>query len=112
MVSIETDSIHMVIKPPLVPTFLIGSSFLQITRTTIKSGMSSNLGRIRQWTVELAALAYLEIFPYTCTCTYYEKDLVLTLAPSILIGSSSFIAGNEDMHKILNEFKFREGSHH
>ena len=28
--------------------------------------------------------------------------------PSILIGSSSFIAGNEDMHKILDldEFEF------
>ena len=95
--------------PTLAPSFLIGSSFLQITRT-IKSGMSSNLGRIRQWTVELAALAHLDKKPYTFT--NYGKDIVLTLVPSILIGSSSFIAGNEDMHKTLDEFEFRDRSHH
>ena len=30
-----------------------------------------------------------------------------TLAPSFLIRSSSFLAGNEDMHESLDEFKFR-----
>ena len=29
-----------------------------------------------------------------------------TLSPSFLIQSSSFFAGNEDMHESLNEFKF------
>ena len=44
----------------LVPSFLIGfSSFLQITRTTIKSGMSSKFGQIGPWTAELAALERL-----------------------------------------------------
>ena len=42
----------------LAPSFLIGSfSFLQVTRTTIKAWMSSNLGRIPQLTSELAALS-------------------------------------------------------
>ena len=45
----------------LVPSFLIGpSSFLQVTSTTIKAGMSSNFNQIRLLTVELAGLERLE----------------------------------------------------
>ena len=45
--------------PALV--LLIGSySFLQVTRTTIRSRMSSNFGQIRPWTVELDALERLK----------------------------------------------------
>ena len=45
----------------LDPSFLIGSSsLLQITRTTIKAWMSSNLGRIPPLTLELAALERLK----------------------------------------------------
>ena len=41
----------------LAPSFLIGlSSFLQVTRTTIKSRMSLKFGWIQPWTAELAAL--------------------------------------------------------
>ena len=41
----------------LVPTFLDGlSSFLQITRPTIKTRMSLNFGNIPSLTSELAAL--------------------------------------------------------
>ena len=41
----------------LVPLFLIGSSsFLQATRTTIKSRMSSRFGKVRPRSAELAAL--------------------------------------------------------
>ena len=41
----------------LAPTFDIGSSsFLQVTRTTLKSGQSSNLRQIRPRALELAAL--------------------------------------------------------
>ena len=44
-----------------VHSFLIGSSsFLQVTRTTIKAWMSSNLGGIPLLTVELAALECLK----------------------------------------------------
>ena len=45
----------------LAPSFLIGSSsFLQVTRTTIKAWMSSNLGRIQPLTSELVALERLK----------------------------------------------------
>ena len=46
------------------PSFLIGSSsFLQVTRTIIKSRISLNFGQIGPQTAELAALEHLEKFP-------------------------------------------------
>ena len=39
----------------LVPTFLIGSSSLHVTRACIKAWISLNFGQIRQLTSELAA---------------------------------------------------------
>ena len=48
----------------LAPSFLIeSSSFLQVTRTTIKSGMSSKLNLIGPCTTELAALERLKNSP-------------------------------------------------
>ena len=45
----------------LVPSFLNGSSsFLQVTRTTIKTWMTLNFCQIQQLTTELAALECLE----------------------------------------------------
>ena len=45
----------------LAPPFLIGSSsFLQVTRTTIKSWTSSKFDQIRPWPAELAALERLK----------------------------------------------------
>ena len=68
--------------------FLIGSSsFFQVTRTIIKSGQSLNLGHIRPWTAKLAALERLGKSPLT----YNGRNVVATLANSILIGSSSFL---------------------
>ena len=65
-----------------MPSFLIGSSsFLQVMRTTIKACMSSNSGRIPPLTSELVALERLKKTSY---------NLVSTLAPSFLFGSSSF----------------------
>ena len=44
----------------LAPSFLIGpSSFLQVTRTSITSRMSSKFGQIELRTVELAAIERL-----------------------------------------------------
>ena len=40
----------------LAPSFLIGSSFLQVTRTTMKSWKNSKFDQIRPWTAELPAL--------------------------------------------------------
>ena len=45
----------------IAPSFLMGtSSYLHVTRTTIISRTSSNLGQIRPRTAELAALERLE----------------------------------------------------
>ena len=51
------------------------------------SRTSSNFSQIRPRTAELAALERLKKFPYT----YNRENLVSTLAPSFLIGSSSFL---------------------
>ena len=66
----------------LAPSFLIESSlFLQVSRTCIKALVSSNFNQIRSLTTELPALERLK-----------SVYIVLnTLAPSILIGSSSFL---------------------
>ena len=72
----------------LAPSFLIGSSsYLQVTRTSIISRTSSKFGQIGPRTAELAALEHLEKSPYT----YNRRNLVNNLAPSFLIGSSSFL---------------------
>ena len=48
----------------LAPSFLIGSSsYLQVTRTIITSGMSLKFRQIRLRTAELAALRHLEKSP-------------------------------------------------
>ena len=48
----------------LAPTFSIGSSlFFQVTRTTLRSGQSSNLRQIGPRAAELAALDRIEKFP-------------------------------------------------
>ena len=65
------------------------SSFLQVKSTTIKSRTSLKFGPIRPWTAELAALERLKIFSQT----YNGENLVSTLVPSFLIGSSSFLQG-------------------
>ena len=56
-------------------------------RTIIKSRMSSKFGPIRPRTAELAALERLKKIPWT----YNGRNVVSTLAPSFLIGSSSFL---------------------
>ena len=60
----------------LAPSFLIGSSsFLQVSRTAIKSRMSSKYGPFRPQTVELAALERLEN-------AYAERNVMSTLLPT------------------------------
>ena len=81
---------------------MIGSfSFLQVTRTTIKAWVSSNFGGIPPLTSELAALERLK---------KSNNKLVSNLAPSFLIGSSSFFAGYEDNYESLDEFELRQNS--
>ena len=72
----------------LAPSFLIGSSsFLQATRTPIKSRMGSKLGSIRRRTYELAALEHLEKSPKTNN----GRNVVTTLVLSILNGPYFFL---------------------
>ena len=79
-----------------MPSFLIGSSsFLQVTRTTIKAWMSFNFGGISPLTAELAALE----------CLKKTYKLVSTLVPSFLFRSSSFFAGNKENYIVSDEFK-------
>ena len=86
------------------PLFLIGSSsYLQVTRTSITSRTSSKFGQIGPRTAELAALKRLEKSPQT----YNGRNLVNTLAPSIFKSIILILAGIEDMHESLDEFKFR-----
>ena len=83
----------------LAPSFLSeSSSYLQETRTTIISQTSSNLSQIRPRTVELAALEHLEKSPLK-SCEHSSSFIFDSI---ILI-----VAGNEDMHESLDEFKFR-----
>ena len=62
----------------LAPSFLIGSSsFLQVTRTTIKSRMSLKFGRIQPWTAELAALDKLKNILLENYSEYFDDLLAL-----------------------------------
>ena len=53
--------------------------------------MSSKFGRIRPRTMELAALERRKKFPFSAV---FDRILFI-------------LAGNEDMHKSLDEFEFR-----
>ena len=66
----------------LAPSFLNrSSSFLQVRRTCMKAWMSLNFGQIPPPTPELSALARLKKLLY---------NVVNTLAPLVLIGTSSY----------------------
>ena len=75
--------------------FLIGSfSYLQVMKTCIKAWMSLNLGQIPPLTMELAALEHLK----------NRRHQFFSLAIDPILFK---LTGNEDMHNILDEFKFR-----
>ena len=75
-------SIYNVVNT-LASSFLsVSSSFLQVTRTIIKPGLSSKLSIIGRYTEELATLELLKISPQT----YNGRNIVTNLAPSFLIG--------------------------
>ena len=75
--------------------FLIGSfSHLQVTRTYIKAYMSLNFGQIPPLTTELAALERLK--------NRCHHVISVDINPIFFK-----LAGNKDMHNIMNEFEFR-----
>ena len=89
----------------LAPTFLIGSSsFFQVIRTAMRSQMSSKFGKIRPWTAELAALERLKKSPLT----YNGKDVVNAPAPSLQMGSSSFVQATRTTIRSRMSSKFSE----
>ena len=72
----------------------------------MRSRVSSKFGKIRPWTVELAALERLK----KSLLTYNGKDIVNAPAPSFLMGSSSFLhatrtAIRSRMSSKLSEFR-------
>ena len=69
----------------LGPSFLKGSSFFQVTSTTVRSRMSSKFSNIRPGTAEFAAL---EVWKNPHRLNYNGRNVVITLAPSFLNGSS------------------------
>ena len=75
--------------------FLIGSfSYLQVIRTCLKAWMSLTFGEIPPLTTELAALERLKN-----RCHHF---FMVAIDPLLFK-----LAGNEDMHNILDEFEFR-----
>ena len=74
--------------------FLIGSfSYLQVMRTYIKAYMSLNFGQIPPLTTELAALE--------CLKNRCHHVISVDIDPIFFK-----LAGNKDMHNIMNEFEF------
>ena len=75
--------------------FLIGSfSYLQVVRSYIKAYMSLNFGQIPPLTTELAALERLK--------NRFHHVISVDIDPIFFK-----LAGNKDMHNIMNEFEFR-----
>ena len=75
--------------------FLIGSfSYLQVMRTYIKAYMRLNFGQILPLTTELAALERLK--------NRCHHVISVDIDPIFFK-----LAGNKDMHNIMNEFEFR-----
>ena len=83
----------------LVLSILNGSfSFVHTIRTTIKACRSLNFVKIPSPILELALLDHLKLM----------DNVVTDLAPSFLIGSSSFFAGNNLSHNIADGFKIQQ----
>ena len=91
------------------PSFLMGySTFLQLTRTTIISRMSSKFGQIGPRTAELAALERLEKSPYTFNGENGNgENVVNTLAPLFLIGSSSYLQVIRTIIRVRTSISFQ-----
>ena len=109
----QNSGVHGNRKPPLtyngengVSTFsrlLFIRSFLylQVTRTCIKSRMSSNFGQIGPLTTELAALESLKI-----SHRLIMGKWCLHASSFIFVRIIIKVAGNQDRHKSMVEFEF------
>ena len=80
--------------------FFIGSfSYFQVTRTCIKASMSLNFGQIPLLTMKLAALERKK----------NRHHHFFSVAIDLILFK---LAGNENMHNVLIEFKFLARSDH
>ena len=70
-----------------LPLFIGSSSFLQVTRTSIKAWIGSRFGKIGPGSAGLATLEGLKKSPWT----YSGRNVVSTLVLSFWNGSSSFL---------------------
>ena len=87
----------------LAPSFFIGSSlFLQVSRTVIKAWMGLKFSKIGPGSTELAALERLKKFSVVLQ---WEKCCEHSGA-FIFEWIFTFLAGNNNNHKSLNEFEF------
>ena len=85
----------------LAPSFLIGSSsFLQVTRTTVKSSISSKFDQIHPCTAELAALDRLKK-----SFTYLRTIQNILMMTSWLPGERSLPFGLRVSKSNVLEFK-------
>ena len=85
-----------------MPSFFIeSSSFLQVTRTTIKALLTSNFDQIRLLAAEVAAIERLE--------KQWEKCCDHSSA-FIFEWTFFILAGNKDIYKSLDDFKFLPNS--
>ena len=83
----------------IVPSILFeSSSIMQVTKTGIKSQGSSNLGQIGIFALELLALEWRTINSH--------RLIIRSIATSFFYQIFLMLAGNEDFHKIFDEFDF------
>ena len=77
----------------LAPSFLLGSSlFLEVTRTSIKSLMSSNFDQIRSLTAELSAKSLFCVVATLASLFFSGSSSFLQVIASLFFsGSSSFL---------------------
>ena len=70
--------------------------------TCMRAWMNSNFGRIRPWTIELAALERMKKFHRLIMGKTMSSHLLRFFNWILFI-----FAGNEDMHKSLDEFEIQ-----
>ena len=95
----------------IAPSLLIKlSSNLRVTRTTIKFWTSSNSGQIEPFTSELLALCAENHHVWPClNHSLFSFDQIF-MRPAYKLERHRIIfklAGNQDSHKMLDEFEFR-----
>ena len=84
----------------LAPLFFIGSSsYWQVMRTSITSRTSSKFGQIGPRAAELAALERLEKSPWETSCEHSSSFIFESI--------NLILAGKENIHESLDEFKLR-----